>query len=85
MHDWLRQAAGGIASMTGRDAAAYELTEAEIASLLELARLAAHESGERTNAPLLTYLAGLARGRDGLELDEIIATRPATTSRDRAS
>jgi hypothetical protein len=40
--------------MTGRGTAAYELTDAETASLLELARLAAHERGERPNAPLFT-------------------------------
>ena len=30
-----------------------------------LARVAAHDSGERTNAPLLCYLLGVAVGRGG--------------------
>jgi hypothetical protein len=35
------------------------------ATLLDLARIAAHESGERTNAPLLCYFLGRAdRGSD---------------------
>ena len=38
----------------------------------ELARLAAHESGERINAPLLCYLVGLARGRTDAELAALI-------------
>ena len=32
--------------------------------------MAAHESGERTNAPLACYLVGLARGRTGGSLDD---------------
>jgi hypothetical protein len=35
--------------------------------LLELARIAAHESGERTNAPLLCYLIGRAERGVALE------------------
>jgi hypothetical protein len=31
-------------------------------TLLDLARVAAHESGDRTNAPLLCYLVGRAHG-----------------------
>ena len=42
-----------------------ELDDGDAATLLDLARIAAHESGERTNAPLLCYLVGLAhRGAD---------------------
>jgi hypothetical protein len=39
-------------------------------TLLDLARVAAHDSGERTNAPLLCYLLGVAVGR-GAELGEL--------------
>ena len=34
-----------------------------MSALLDLARVAAHDSGDRTNAPLATYLVGLAAGR----------------------
>ncbi len=44
----------------------------EVEALLELARIAAHESGERTNAPLVCYLVGLARGRYGRALDDLV-------------
>jgi hypothetical protein len=44
-----------------------ELSAADVRTLLDLARVAAHDSGERTNAPLLCYLVGVAVGR-GAEL-----------------
>jgi hypothetical protein len=40
-----------------------ELSAVDTRTLLDLARVAAHESGERTNAPLLCYLLGVAVGR----------------------
>ena len=63
MHEWLREAATKLASASGDDPTLYELTAADQRGLLELARIAAHESGARTNAPLVTFLAGVARGR----------------------
>jgi len=39
---------------------------------LEFARIAAHTSGLRTNAPLLSYLAGLAVGQ-GAKIDDLAA------------
>jgi hypothetical protein len=41
---------------------AMELSDEEIETILDLARIAAHESGARTNAPLLCYLIGRAQG-----------------------
>jgi len=43
------------------------LTDEEQKTLLDLARIAAHDGGERTNAPLLCYLLG----RAGRELDTL--------------
>ena len=37
-----------------------ELTEAEIESVLALAAVAAHTTGDRTTAPLASFLAGIA-------------------------
>ncbi len=59
-----------MAEAAGLDAADLELDEEATAILLDLARIAAHESGERTNAPLLCYLVGLAR-RGGADLDTL--------------
>jgi len=53
-----------------------ELDDGDAATLLDLARIAAHESGERTNAPLLCYLVGRARGSTSLdELAEAVRGR----------
>ncbi|HEY2935493.1 MAG TPA: DUF6457 domain-containing protein [Gaiellaceae bacterium] len=55
------------------------LSDADEAELLDLARIAAHESGERTNAPLLCYLLGLAAAR-GTSLAELARTVRRSTS-----
>lgn len=72
MHEWLEQARGRLAEAVGAGTADYDLSQADIDELLELARIAAHESGERTNAPLVCYLVGLARGRQGGELADLV-------------
>ena len=55
MNEWLAQLDLG------------ELSDAEEKTLLDLARIAAHESGDRRNAPLLCYLIG----RSGRNLDDV--------------
>jgi hypothetical protein len=72
MDRWLEDARAKLAGAVGEDPSAYDLTRADMDELLELARVAAHESGERTNAPLLCYLVGLAHGRHGGNLDDLI-------------
>jgi hypothetical protein len=55
MDDWLTRVAAAIGSdetLSGEDAD----------TLLKIARIAAHESDDRRNAPLLAYLIGRARG-----------------------
>ena len=59
MNEWLARQADAL----GVD----PLTEDEQRTLLDLARIAAHDGGERTNAPLLCYLLGRAGG----ELDTL--------------
>lgn len=67
MDAWLTAARDAIAN---DDLA---LSDAETATLLDLARVAAHESGDRRNAPLLCYLVGRAQGSRSLqELAEAI-------------
>jgi hypothetical protein len=70
--DWLRDARMRVAAAVGEDPSSYDLSQTEIDDLLELARLAARESGERINAPLLCYLVGLARGRHGGDLADLV-------------
>jgi hypothetical protein len=76
VNDWLATQADALAEATGIDRNAFELSPDEIATLLRLAGDAAHESGTRTNAPLLCYLLGRARpGVASLdELAEIVSS-----------
>lgn len=80
MDGWLEEARAKLADTVGEDPSAYDLSRAEMDELLELARLAAHESGERTNAPLLCYLVGLARGRHGRELADLVDATVGTSA-----
>jgi hypothetical protein len=59
MNEWLSRQADAL-GVPG-------LSDADAKTLLDLARIAAHESGDRTNAPLLCYLLGRAGG----ELDAL--------------
>jgi hypothetical protein len=69
MDQWLTQARDKLAQASGVPAEQLELDDEEVRSLLELARIAAHDSGERTNAPLLCYLVG--RARNDASMDEL--------------
>jgi hypothetical protein len=64
MDDWLRR----VAAAVGSDE---ELDGADADALLKIARIAAHDSDDRRNAPLLCYLIG--RMRSERPLDEILA------------
>ena len=72
MDEWLTAARDRVAAAAGLDPSSLELTQEEVDEILELARVAAHESGERINAPLLCYLVGLARGRTGADLTALV-------------
>jgi hypothetical protein len=67
MDAWLSEARDALADASGLEPDALELDDGSAATLLDLARIAAHESGERTNAPLLCYLVGRAEGSATLE------------------
>ncbi|HEX7627095.1 MAG TPA: DUF6457 domain-containing protein [Gaiellaceae bacterium] len=72
MDEWLKRVAAAIGSSE-------ELTGEEADALLQIARIAAHESDDRRNAPLLTYLIGRSRGDRSLA--EILeAVREASSS-----
>jgi hypothetical protein len=70
--DWLAQARDRLAQAAGDDPSTLDLSQGDIDELLELARIAAHESGERINAPLLCYLVGVAHARSGTELADLV-------------
>jgi hypothetical protein len=75
---WLKQARDALAEAGGVPPEQLELGEDEVATLLELARVAAHESGERINAPLLCYLVG--RAQNGASLDDLAEAVRRSTS-----
>jgi hypothetical protein len=60
---WLEDVTRHVAQRTGIDADALVLSDDDAQTLLDLAGYAAHETGERTNAPLLCHVAGLAVAR----------------------
>jgi hypothetical protein len=69
---WLEEAVQRLGQATDGE---YALSDADAETLLELARVAAHESGDRRNAPLVCYLVGLAhRDAPALALAELAGT-----------
>ena len=77
MNAWLTDARDAVAAAAGVPPDELELSDEEAATLLDLARMAAHESGERTNAPLLCYLVG--RAQRGGSLDTLADAVRRTT------
>ncbi len=63
MNEWLDKARESLAAEVGDLPASIPLSEADVTEILDLARVAAHESGERPTAPVVSYLVGLMRGR----------------------
>jgi Domain of unknown function (DUF6457) len=78
MDAWLEEARNTLARAAGVAPNTLELSDEDAATLLELARVASHESGARTNAPLLCYLVGRAQG--GASLDELAAAVTRSSS-----
>ena len=77
MDAWLTDARDAVARIAGVEPSELELSEDDVTTLLELARVAAHDSGERINAPLLCYLVGRAQGSKSL--DELAAAVRSTS------
>jgi hypothetical protein len=69
MDEWLTEARDAVARAAGVPPDELELDDEATRTLLDLARIAAHDSGERTNAPLLCYLVG--RAQRGVELETL--------------
>jgi len=70
VNSWLSERADALAQAAGVDRETLELSGADVERLLDVAGFAAHDSGARTNAPLLCYLLGLARA-GGAPLEEL--------------
>jgi Domain of unknown function (DUF6457) len=65
--EWLTAARDAIAETASISPQQLVLREEDARTLLQLARIAAHESGDRTNAPLLCYLVGRAQRHAALD------------------
>jgi hypothetical protein len=65
--EWLASAREAIAAAARVSADDLALDQQAVETLLRVAAFAAHESGERTNAPLLCYLIGRADSGGNLE------------------
>ncbi len=71
MPDWFEEARQRLENdVEGAGELVVSPRDAEL--LLQLARIAAHDSGERTNAPLVCYLVGLAVGRSTVTLETAV-------------
>jgi len=57
---WIGDMTARIAVAAGLDAQMLTISEADAEELLRLAGVAAHASGDRTNAPLLCHVLGRA-------------------------
>ena len=80
MDKWLKDTRDALAAATGLPASDLELTRDDIATLLEVARIAARDSGNRTNAPLLCYLVGVAVSRSGTDLAKAVEPIQASSA-----
>ena len=68
MDAWLTNARDALAAAAGMPSQELDLSATDERTVLDLARIAAHTSGERTNAPLLCYLVGRAQGTSSLDV-----------------
>ena len=68
--DWYDEMVSEIAAGTNVEAAELSLPDDVRSVLLDLARIASHDSGQRINAPFLCYALGYAVAR-GASLDDL--------------
>jgi hypothetical protein len=74
---WLAQVTEKVADATALDATDLELSPDQVRELLDVARVASHESGERINAPLLSFVLGMVHARGVAFEDAVQAARSA--------
>jgi hypothetical protein len=74
MYEWLQTRLTRLSEGVDDDPALYRLEDLDIDRLLDMAGIAAHEGGHKTNAPILSYYIGVAHARHPeLSLAEVIA------------
>ncbi len=82
---WIADVTERLATASGIDARQLELAPDDAATLLRLASVAAHSSGDRTNAPLLCHVLGRAVALGGSldELAPVVERAAAATGQQR--
>lgn len=60
LDQWMHTARDTLAEASRKNPSELDLDQSAIDDLLDIARIASHESGDRRNAPLLCYLIGKA-------------------------
>jgi len=78
VNEWLERAADALAAESRVQRETLDLSPDQIQTLLDAAGFAAHESGARTNAPLLCYLLGVSAGA-AKSLDELVEVVRSTS------
>lgn len=73
---WLDRVTRRLAAETDLDATELGISSADAREILDIARVASHASGQRTNAPLLCYVLGIAHAR-GVPLERLGAAARA--------
>jgi hypothetical protein len=71
---WLEEVTRHVAARTGIDEQLLAVSDDDAQLLLDLAGYAAHETGERTNAPLVCHVVGraVAHGASLADLDAAV-------------
>lgn len=73
---WLSSAVDALAATTGVPRERLDLSDEDVEKPLDLARIAARESGERRNAPLICYLVGRSVAASGKNVEDVVAAVP---------
>ncbi len=68
--DWYDETAAAISEASGIAIDDLKLSEELRTELLDLARIASHHSGQRINAPFISYALGIAAAR-GVPLSDV--------------
>ena len=79
LRGWIDDVTDHVARARGLDPETLRVSRQEAGVILDVARIAAHASGARTNAPLLSYALGKAAAATGLPLTELAADVRALT------
>lgn len=81
MNDWMQDVTDSLAQRTGLDPSLFVLSSDDQRTILDVARIAAHASGARINAPLLCYVLGVASAQGA----SLAVTAPVVRERDTAT